>query len=365
MDLKSKMVVLALLVTLSIVFHLGCSNSSDLSGGTIEPVKVDEVVVQNEPHQPEVIMEGLQVTDSGIAYGVDFRRGLPFRLSLIDGSFEHLGESGRGPEELTQPNQVYLVSGERQYVNDQALDMITEISDGQVSGKQEGFLAHNVWIRNTYGVYSDGKLISDLKDHQHVNELNFQEARAIYILDLESEEGEMMGKFSTTLDQLDAHKKYPFIEPDMSGDYLYYIFNTDYSVFRLNLINGDIEATSRYRPEQHRERTIEFDFNNNFHFTTTFSREFNMDLTNVSGIGVLEDQLVVVWYHANQNYYEKPFYDSENFDYFGVVYDLPDLTNPREFSLPGKLLGVWNNRMLIQENDDVMEYTIGFYVFEE
>lgn len=353
------------MVALFLITQLGCNEASDLGGGSVLPVKVDEVIVQNEPDQPEVIMEGLQVTDSGIAYGIDFRRGLPFRLSLVDGSFKHLGESGRGPEELTQPNQVYLVSEERQYINDQALDMITEIYEGDVSRKKEGFLAQDIWIRNTYGIYSNGKLISAVKDHQHVNELNFKDANAIFVLDLESKTGEMLGKFSTTLDELDSHKKYPFIAADDSGDYLYYIFNTDYSVFRLNLKSGEIEATSRFRPENHRERSIEFDHTNNYHFTANFSREFNMDLTNVSGIGMLDNQLVVVWYNANQNFYENPFYEAENFDYFGVVYDLPDLTNPREFTLPGKLLGTWKNRMLIQENDDVMEYTIGFYEFEE
>lgn len=355
---------LPILAALFLLTLFGCSDKNQKNGNYIEPTRTGEVIIQNEPDQPEVIMEGLQVSETGIAYGIDFGKGLPYRLSLTDGSFEHLAESGRGPEELTQPNQVYLVSDELQFINDQALDMITEIRNGEVIGKSEGFLAQNIWIRNTYGIYSDGKLITAVKDHQNVNELNFENVHALYIWDMNRETGLLHGKFSTTLDQLDSFKKYPLMATDNQAEYVYYVFNTDYSVFRLNIETGEIEATSRYRPEGYRERTMEFDHTNNYHFTVNFSREFSMHITNVTGIGYLGERLVVVWNNANQNYIQNTYYDAENYDHFGVVYDLPDLSNPREFTLPGKFLGTWGNRMLIEENDDVMEYTIGFYEFE-
>lgn len=354
-----------MLAALFLFTLFGCSDKNEIIRNYIEPTRTGEVIIQNEPDQPEVIMEGLRVSVSGNAYGIDFGKRLPYRLSLTDGRFEHLADNGRGPEELALPNQVYLVNDELQYINDQELDMITKIRNGEVVGKSEGFLSQNIWIRNTYGIYSDGKLITAVKDQHNVNDLNFDNAHAIYIWDMKRESGLLRGKFSSTLDQLDSFKKYPLIAVDDKAEYVYYVFKTDYSVFRLNIENGKIEAISRYRPEAHRERTIKFDHTNEYHFTVNFSREFSQHITNVTGIGYLGNRLVVVWHNANQNYIQNTYYDAENYDHFGVVYDLPDLTNPREFTLPGKFLGTWGNRLLVEENDDIMEYTIGFYEFEE
>lgn len=77
---------------------------------------------------------------------------------------------------------------------------------------------------------------------------------------------------------------------------------------------------------------------------------------------------MVVWKNNNAEYYEDTSdVGSGNMymDFFGVLYDLPDLTNPREFTLPGKFHGVYKDKLLITDNYGAEELQLSFYEFVE
>jgi len=346
---------------------LSCNEHEDQTVNHADLVRTGGVIIDTDGDQPENIMEGIQVSEeSGMAYGIDYRRQLPYKLSLKDGTFNFLSESGRGPEELSLPNQLFLDKENelRIFVYDGAQDKVAFFESDEITEKTEGFLEENIWNRGTYGMYWNGHLISSMKEPERINALDFDNARPIVLMSIDDQSFKRVGEFSPTLDNMDSSQKYPYVALNQDEGHIYYVFRTDYTILRYNLKDGSNSVAADYRPEEMRKRTIPFDHDNAYHFTAQFSREFNLDLTRVAGIEIIGDQLVVVWRNANQSYYDNPVYTAENYDNFGVVYNLPDLTNPREFSLPGKLLGSWGDRLLVEENEDVMEYTIGFYEFD-
>jgi len=92
--------------------------------------------------------------------------------------------------------------------------------------------------------------------------------------------------------------------------------------------------------------------------------ELGLDVSTASEIDRIGNQLVIVLANLNEGYYHNMGdISSGNVDYFGVLYDLPDLTNPREFTLPGKFHGVYKNKLLITDNYGAEELQLSFYEF--
>jgi hypothetical protein len=341
-----------------------CNSQAGNERVFVDLAKTGEIELTTEPDQPELIWEGLRVdSENGMAYGVDIRKDLPFSINLNNGLFQYFGGQGAGPSEFTQPLVLALKDDEHIMVYDIALDKLVTVRDNEVVDELSGYSKSGLWIRGVYAFYWNGNLVHALKEPDKINALRFDEARPIGLLNVADSSLTLKGEFSPSLDDLDPLQKYPLMAFDKSREVIYYTFRSDYSVMQLDLNSMETSIASSYRPSSMRTRTIPFDHENAYHFTTQFARQLNEDRTQLVGIDLLDEHLVVV----HQNMYAE-FLDDQDpqyLDHFGVVYELPDLTNPREFTLPGKFLGTWGNRMLIEENDDVMEYTIGFYEFEE
>jgi len=345
------------------LFLISCSGDLEGDNREIDLVKSGLIAVSDELDQPELIREGLQVDDdSGMAYGIDFRRSLPFRLDLENGDFQFIGASGAGPDEFSQPLVVVLKSSEEVMVYDIALDRLVFVEGNEVTDELDGYADHGVWVRNTYGFYWNGYFIHSLKEPDKINSLDFNDARPIGFFNVADRDLLLKGEFSPTLDDLDPLQKYPMIAFDEEKEVLYYVFRSDYTVMEFDLNSDATTVTSTYKPDDMRTRTIPFDHDNAYHFSVEFSKQLNEDRTQLVGVDLLSDRLVVVHHNIQGEFLDDR--DPELANYFGVVYDLPDLTNPREFTLPGKFLGTWGDKLLIEENDDPLEYTIGFYEFE-
>jgi len=359
-NLKQK----GMLMIASLSLITGCIQKPTEEIASVELNRTGGVQITDEIDQPELIMEGLQVIDdAGIAYGIDFKRRLPYKLALKNGAFRFLASPGAGPKELSQPSLISVKKVNELYVFDTALDQIVHIIDTDVVEKIGGYARHGVWLRHMYGLYWNGHLITSIKEPEKINSLDFENSRPIAILNLSDNTLVKHGTFSPTLDIIDTLQKYPVLTIDKNSATVYYIFRSDYTVMKLDLKSGYSSIASSYKPRPMRVRTIPFDHNNAYHYSIQFSKELNEDRTQLAGIDILDDRLVVIHQNTHADFFENR--DVKFIDYFGVVYDLPDLANPREFTLPGKFLGTWGSRLLIEENDDIMEYTIGFYEFAE
>ena len=348
---------------IAIVALLSCSSEdqgSDTEAAGL--VRSGEVVISNSVDQPESIVKGIYgPKGDSLVYGMDLRRKLPYQLNLANGDFSFLGASGRGPQEMELPSQIAVKSIDELYVYDTALDQISHFTGNHIAEKKPGYLEQGIWLRHMHGFYRNGKLITSAKEPEHLNALQFDRARPIAIMDLETGEATMAGELSPSLDELDSFLKYPYLALDDDIGVLYYVFNTDYSVMRYDLESGRTDRVSDIRPQAFRTRTLPFDHNNSYHFSTQYSRQMNLDLTRVMEVGIVNDFLVVAWRNANEGIMESAYYDPQNYDHFGIAYSLPDFDRAWQFTLPGPLLGFWNDHLLIEENDDIMEFTIGFY----
>lgn len=354
---------IGILFLVSLFFLAGCAEKSEFpERNTIELSHAGSIQINNQIHQPENIMEGFRVVqESGMVYGIDYRKKLPYKLSLKTGTFEHLSSAGSGPTELRLPSQITEKNSSEFYVYDTNLNVIARFVNDEVVEKAPGFLGHNVWPRNTKGYYWNNRIITSIKEPEKVNALDFENARPLAFLNLADSSLTKHGEFSPTIDELDTLQKYPILAFDEESATVYYVFRSDYTVMKYDISEDFSGVASSYKPAGMRTRTITFDHNNNFHYTLQFSRSLNEDRTQLVNVDILENQLVVVHQNTDARFYDDR--DPKFLKYFGVIYDLPELKNPREFSLPGKFLGVWNSMLLIEENDDVLEYTIGFYEF--
>jgi hypothetical protein len=313
-------------------------------------------------HQAESFVKGIHGADSdSVVYGIDFRRRLPYQLDLRTGDFTFLSSSGRGPEELSMPSQLTVAGGNEMYIYDTLQDIIARFSDGRIVEKLPGFLGQGVWLRHARGYYWNGYLFTPAKEPERLNVLDFEHARPISKMNLATGEASWIGEFSPTLDDLDSYQKYPYIALDMERERIYYVFNTDYSILRYDLTTGETDIVSDIKLPAVRTRTLPFDYNQAYHYSLEYGRRMNMDMTRVSDIGIVDDYLVVVWNNANEKIFEHTEYDPENYDYFGIIYSLPDFHRAWQFQLPGRLLGFWNNRILVEENFDILDYRIGVY----
>lgn len=353
-----------ILFIVSLFFTEGCADDQSSDRVEFELNRTGKIQVSGSKNQPELIMEGLRVIDeSGVAYGIDFKKRLPYKLNLQSGEFKFLGNQGQGPAEFSQPSLLTVKNSDEIFVFDTAQDQIVYISEDEVIEKIEGYARHGIWLRHIYGFYWNGKIITAMKEPDRINALDFINAQPISMLNLSDSTLTKHGKFSPTLDELDSLQKYPLLAFDEQRNVIYYVFRSDYSVMVLDLETDSVSVANSYKPSEMRTRTIPFDSDNSYHFTVEFSKQLNEDRTQLVGVDIMQDQLVVVHQNTHAEFFENR--DPQFIDYFGIAYDLPDLSNPREFTLPGKLLGTWENKLLIEENDDPLEYTIGFYVLSE
>lgn len=351
-----------LLIAIAAVIH-SCG-SEDMGSQTESAglVRSGEVVINNSVDQPESIVKGIYgPKGDSLVFGMDLKRKLPYQLNLSNGDFRFLGASGRGPQELELASQIAVKSVDELYVYDTALDQISHFIGNRITEKKPGYLEQGIWLRHMRGHYRDGVLYTSAKEPEYLNALQFDQARPIAIMDLETGEAKLVGELSPSLDELDSFLKYPYLALDDGAGVLYYVFNTDYSVMRYDLESGRTERVSDIRPQAFRTRTMPFDHNNSYHFSMQYSRQLNLDLTRVMEVGIVNDFLVVVWRNANEGILESAYHDPQNYDHFGIAYSLPDFARAWQFTLPGPLLGFWNDHLLIEENDDIMEFAIGFY----
>ncbi|TVR30381.1 MAG: hypothetical protein EA390_08250 [Balneolaceae bacterium] len=351
------------MVSLFIIY--GCSSKEHTKTQGIEVIRMDVVQINDKMDQAQLIYGAFDAVDDelGIVYGIDYRKRLPYRLSLKTGEFQFLSSTGSGPKELRLPSQLSMKDSSEFYVYDTNLDKVARFVNDELIEKTEGFLKHNVWLRNPKGYYWNHHIITAIKEPENVNVLDFENARPIAMLNLSDSTLTKHGKFSSTIDHLDQFNKYPMIVLSREEEAVYYVFYTDYSIMKYDIKRDTTYTASTYRPSKMRERTVPVDPDNPDIYS--MARIYGLDISQVVDIVLMNQQLVVVWYNATDAYYDNRSYSPEHLIFFGVVYDLPDLSNPREFTLPGKFLGTWGNRLLIEENDDVMEYTIGFYEFVE
>ena len=322
------------------------------------------IEVNGSIDQIENIMEGIRVVDSlQVAYGIDFRGRRVYKLSVADASVRYLTNRGRGPKEMVLPSQIALKSSREFFVYDTSMDLISKFVDDEIIEKFPGWLRHNIWLRHTYGYYLDGKLITAIEEPEAINAMNFSEARPIVIMDLDDQSVSLHGRLSPTIDKMDTEYKAPILALDESTSALYYVMGADHTIMRHNLITGDTDVASGFKHPKIRERSLEI--NQNMAPTWDSAKKIGMDVSAHLFIEIFETQnqrvLVSVWQNATEKFYETR--DPKYNDYFGVVYDLPGLSNPRLLEIHAKPIGKYNDRLLIIENDDPLEYVIGVYDF--
>lgn len=331
--------------------------------GTIEVVRTGGVTVDPESDDLAEIMEGLVVSDSlGIAYGVDLRVMKAYQLDLEIGEVNYLAPEGRGPEELNIPVQITKKAENNFLIYDNGLDVIAEHRNGAIQQKVPGFLEHGVWVRNFNGFYHDGSIITGIVDPEKVRSLDFENAKPLAFLDYKSGEMVKKGEFSPTVDHLDSDNKYPVVYFDEDLNTVFYLFRNDYTVMAYNLDEDTTTALDSYRPTKFRTKTIAVQG------STAGNRDaamaLGLDITIALGIDRVGDHLIVVWNNYNEGFYEEMGdFTPGNVDYFGVMYDLPGFSNPREFTLPGKFLGTYRNKLLVEEELGGMDLKMGFYEF--
>lgn len=330
----------------------------------IDVKRVGGITVDQDREKLSGIMEGLQVSDElGIAYGVDLRIMRAYQLSLITGEVQFLAPEGRGPGELFQPVQIVMKNENELFIFDTGLDMIAEYNNGLIINKYPAFSEHNVWVRNYNGFYHNGNIITAIDDYTNVRNMDFENAKPLAFLDLRNGELTKKGEFSPTIDKIDTDEKYPAIYFDEELKTVFYVFNTDYTLMGYHIDEDKTTVKSSYRPKDARIRSIAIQGSTAGNIDA--AKALGLDRSRVIGINRSGDHLVVVWQNFNEGFYDNMGdYSAGNVDYFGVIYDLPNLGNPREFTLPGRFFGTYNNKLIIEEEYGSMDLKIGFYEFD-
>lgn len=360
-NVKKGVLLILMPFLVSISFLISCSKHTGPENSEIlYPVRTGGVVIADSTNQLKSVWQSLQVVDTRKkAYGIDFRNRRVFVFCLESGDLAYIGGRGRGPREMLNPVQISVKNEHEIYVYDSSLDLLAHIIDDEISEKIPGFLIHEVWLRHTYGFFWNNHLITSIEDPASIQSMNFDDARPLAMLNLDEMRLSKHGRISPGLARYDTFDKYPLLAMDKNRDTIYYVFHDDYTVMRHSLTDDSSSVASLYKPQKMRIRSMSVDLNNPEIHSREFSNKLQLDRSVVVGLEVIEDNLVVVWQNATEQYLSNRHPD--HLDFFGVMYDLPHLSNPREFSLPGKLLGRYGNSLLIEENDDPVEYTIGFY----
>ena len=332
---------------------------------TIEVERTGGVTVDPEGDQLAEFFEGMAISDSlDMAYGVDLRVRKAFQLSLETGEARYLAPDGRGPKELSNPVLLTMKNENEFLIYDVALDQVAEYRDGEIVNKYPGFTSYGVWIRNFNGFYYNGFIITGVVDPEKVRAMDFDNAKPLAFLDFKNENLEKKGDFSPTIDRLDSDSKYPVIYYDSEYNTIFYLFINDHTLMAYDLEQDEASALVSYKPKPFRTKTISVQGSTAGNMNAAM--ELGLNISTALEIDRIGNQLVVVWKNNNEEYYEDASdVGSGNMymDFYGVLYDLPDLTNPREFTLPGKFHGVYKNKMLITDNYGAEELQLSFYEF--
>lgn len=352
-------IMVLLILAMPFLFLIGCSDEPQrIVHGELKKAK--HVVINDSLDQIANIMEGLQAVEGkGLLYGIDFRTRRPFKISVKTGDVEFLSSKGRGPKELSLPSQLTLKNEEEFFVYDTSQDKYAHFLNDEIVNKYPGLLEQRIWLRHTYGEYWRDYLITSVVEPEKVNRMDFDEARALSFYNIKEQKAELKAKLSPTIDHLDNAYKFPIIALDNESESVFYVFSTDFTVMKYDLNNDSTSVFSSYKSSQMRSRSLSV--NHNQTPSRESAKEFGLDISKLVGLEILDSKLVVVWQNGTEEYYEEPGASNKLREYFGVVYDLNGQKSPIEINLPGKLLGSYNEQLLIEENDDLDAYTIGFY----
>jgi hypothetical protein len=363
--ITSKKGVLILVLPLCLLF-ISCNQPDTVKSQEVKTIEVKRtggVTVDPGGDQLAEFFEGMAVSDSlDMAYGVDLRVRKAFQLSLETGEARYLAPEGRGPKELSNPVLLTMKNENEFLIYDVALDQVAEYRDGEIVNKYPGFTSYGVWIRNFNGFYYNGFIITGVVDPEKVRAMDFDNAKPLAFLDFKNENLEKKGDFSPTIDRLDSDSKYPVIYYDSEYNTIFYLFINDHTLMAYDLEQDEATALVSYKPKPFRTKTISVQGSTAGNMNAAM--ELGLNISTASEIDRIGDQLVVVWKNLNEGYYTNMGdLSSGSVDYFGVLYDLPDLTNPREFTLPGKFHGVYKNKLIITDNYGAEELQLSFYEF--
>lgn len=324
--------------------------------------RVDSIVLSNEADLLAHVSEGLiGMPEQEALYGLDFRTKRPFKIAVNTGKAQFLSSKGRGPLELMQPVQMIKKNDEEFYVYDSVLDVFAHFKNDTIADKLPGIYGQEIWLRNPKGFYINNHLITAMVDPGKMNldVMDFDNARSLAFYNMSDFKVTKKGKLSPTLDRLDAQHKFPLLAVDTLSQSIYYVFYSDYSIMKYDMQRDSAWVASSYKPEKMRLRSIPINPENIIP-TKEREKKYGLDNSRTRAVAIIENYLLVVW----QNYTPE-FYDIEKHnkykDFFGILYNLQNFDEMYEISLPGPLLGMYNDLLLIEENEDLDAYTIGMY----
>ncbi len=354
--------MVVLLSILPFFLFITCSEKSEIVEGELK--KVHEIVINDNNDQVGNIMEGLQAVESKeLLYGIDFIARRPFKISVKTGEVQYLSSKGKGPKELSLPSQVTVKNDDEFFIYDTTQDLYAHFINDEIIDKYPGLLEQRIWLRNTYGEFWNNYLITGIVDPEKINSMNFKEARALSFYNLETKTAELKGTLSPTIDKLDNAFKSSVIALDEVSESVFYAFLADYTVMKYDIKDDSTHVFSTYKPSKMRTRTLSVDYNRAP--TPESAKAYGLDNSGLIGLEVIEHKLVVIWQNATPEFYEERGASNLLKNYFGVIYDLEENEKPVEITLPGKLLGSYNNRLMVEEDDNLDNYTIGFYEIVE
>jgi hypothetical protein len=346
-------------------FFFSCSEEQDAHSNSnrIDLEITRELTINSKYDQISEILGGLQVSDdTGIAFGVDLRIQRAYSVNLESGDVRYLANRGKGPKELDDPVQLTMISSNELIVYDNALDQFAHIKDGEIIKKYQGTSDHNIWIRNYFGFYLDETLISAIEDPEYTRSRNYTEAKPLSLLDLQNDELKKAGRFSPTVKVMDSNGKYPVIYLDKKEELVYYVYLHDHNVMVYDLSTDDSGSVGSYIHSMFRER--DSSARNNQPGNLQAAKALGTSHSTVIGIEEVEDRLIIIWQNFNNGFYDNQGdYSSGNVDFFGVSYDLPGFSNPKEFTLNGRFFGVYKNQLIVEEQYGTPEIQLGFYEF--
>lgn len=337
-----------ILAVISFFFLTGCSSSElDNKNGSLKLSRTGGIVINDSIDQAERFWIDSQIIDDlNIIYGRE--PGRIYKLSLESGSLEFISSVGRGPKEMLHPMQLTIKNENEFFSYDGRQDNIAHFVDDELVDKIPGYINKNVWTRSQHGFFWNNHIITGINDFREVRAMNLDAAKPLAFLNVEDGTLTKHGIMSPTIVQMGPDEQYPHIIMSEKLKTVHYVFEYDYSIMAYDITKDSAFVASSYKPQKMRVQTEK--------------ERHGLDITMHNGFGIIEDQLIVVWFNMSKEAFSSD--DPKFLDTFGVIYDLPHLDNPREFDLPGRFLGTWNNKILVEEHDDPLEYTIGYYEFE-
>lgn len=359
-----------------LAFLIGCTHQSENKIDYLliipEVVEVGHLVykksvtINNEVVQLQSTAGRLQSdTLSKRLYGIDIRAFRPFYVDLETSSSHYLVKRGAGPNELMRPLQITVKNEHEIFIYDNGLAQIAHFENDEIIRKTVGYLKNNLSERDLYGKYWNNHILATIENPSVVNSLEFDKIEPIVKYNLDDASMNTIGMYSPTADRMDHVYKWVHIALDKKRDMLYYVYHTDYTIMGYNLNTGENFVASTLKPEKFRVRSMPSEVRD-----TPVSREEmikrGLDRTHVQGIDIFDDKLIVVWGNGLEDYYQsRSLRTADNMEIFGLVYDLPDLNRAHTISMNQIFIGMYGRYILLEANDDIVEYTIDFYEFKE